>query len=444
MHAVAMIAAAFAMVAAPAVANEKTLDADKQWPQWRGPNATGAAPHADPPITWNETKNVRWKIPIPGKGHATPIIWGDRIFVTTAIAFGDPVQPEHGDAPGAHHNVPPQQRQKFVVLAIDRRNGAVIWQKTVRTELPHEGTHITGTWASNSSVTDGQHLYAYFGSRGLYCMDMDGKVVWQTDLGDMHTRHGHGEGSSPALQGNTIVINWDQEGDSFVIAIDKRTGKERWRVARDEITSWSTPLMVEHDGKVQVVIAATKRVRAYDLADGRVIWECGGLSRNVVASPVAADGFVYVGNSYDSQAMMAIRLTDATGDITGTSAVAWTRNRHTPYVPSLLLYDGRLYFMKHNQGFVTCLDAKTGHPHYGPERLPDIGQVFASPVGAGGSAYIVSRNGSTVVLKHGSQFEIIARNQLDDSFSASPAAVGSELYLRGEKFLYCIARDEKK
>jgi outer membrane protein assembly factor BamB len=270
---------------------------------------------------------------------------------------------------------------------------------------------------------------------------MDGKLLWQTDVGDMQTLHGHGEGSSPALQGDTLVVNWDHEGDSFVIAFDKRSGKQRWKAARDEGTSWSTPLVVEQAGKPQVIIAATNRVRAYDLANGNVIWECGGLSGNVVASPVAGDGLVYVANSYEAREMLAIRLAGAKGDITHTNAVVWRRHRDTPYVPSPLLYGDKLYFLRHYQGYLTCVNAKTGESLFGLQRLPGIGNVYASPVGAADRVYIVDRNGTAVVIKRGAKLELLARNRLDDSFSASPAVAGNELYLRGERNLYCIAED---
>ena len=324
-------------------------------------------------------------------------------------------------------------------MAINRRDGAVLWRRTVRQDRPHESTHETGSWASNSPVTDGNRLFASFGSSGIYCLDMDGELIWQTDVGDLSTKHGHGEGSSPALHGDTLIINWDHEGESFVIAIEKRTGKQRWKVARDEGTSWSTPLVVEHNGHAQAIIAATNRVRAYDLANGEVIWECGGLSGNVVASPVAADGFVYVANSYETRAMLAIRLEGARGDITGTDAVVWTRDRHTPYVPSPLLYGDLLYYLKHYQGFLTCVNAKTGETLYGPQRLTGIQNVYASIVGAADHVYIVSLNGTTAVIKRGVAFDLVSRNSLDDAFSASPAIVGDELFLRGERSLYCIA-----
>ena len=436
------VAVALAVLPVPVVAGEKGLDALDQWPQWRGPLATGVAPHGNPPLIWSEGKNVRWKIAIPGRGQSTPIIWGDRIFITTAVRHGDALAPRNVHAEGAHDNLAAKHLQKFIVLAINRRDGTILWQRIVRDERPHEGAHATGGWASNSAVTDGEHLFAFFGSRGLYCFDMDGKLVWQTDLGDMQSLHGHGEGSSPALHGNTLVVNWDHQGESFLVALDKQSGKQRWKVARDEITSWSSPLVVENDGKPQVIVSATRRVRGYDLASGNLIWEAGGLARNVVASPVAADGLVYVANSYDWQAMLAIRLAAAKGDITGTDAIVWRRSRDTPYVPSPLLYGRTLCFLKHLSGILTCVEARTGRTLFGPRRLDGIGNVFASPVGAAGRIYVVSRNGTTAVIKNAAEFELLARNRLDDSFSASPAVVGDELYLRGEGNLYCIAETE--
>ena len=445
MNKTVIIAALLTALASPAIADEKGPGAQNQWAQWRGPLGTGVAPRGNPPLEWSEEKNVRWKTAIPGRSLSTPVVWGERIFLTTAIAFGDALSDHGHEAHGAHDNMPASYRHKFVVLAINRRDGSILWQRTVNDERPHESTHETGSWASHSPVTDGEYVFASFGSRGVYCLDMNGELVWKKDLGNMQTLHGHGEGSSPALYGDTLIVNWDHEGGSFVVALDKRTGSERWKVLRDEVTSWSTPLVVMHEGKPQVIIAATKRVRGYDLATGDVIWECGGLATNVVASPVAADGFVYVGNSYEFRAMLAIRLSAAKGDITNSDAVVWTRDRHTPYVPSPLLYGDRatggdrLYFLKHYQGILTCLEAKTGKTLFGPQRLPGIGNVYASLVGAADRVYIVSLNGTTVVLEHGREFKLLATNRLDDSFSASPAIVGNELFLRGDRSLYCIA-----
>jgi len=256
------------------------------WQQWRGPLANGVAPLANPPTEWSERKNIRWKIELSGKGHSSPIVFGDRVYVTAAAPVGKEQKPVHDSAPGVHDSVPVTHTNQYMVIALSRTDGRVLWKKVVREGWPHEGGHETGSPASNSPITDGGFLYAFFGSRGLYCLDTNGTVKWQADLGKMQTLHAHGEGSSPALYGDTLIVNWDHEGASFLYAFDKLTGKQRWKVARDEKTSWSTPLVVESEGKPQVVISATKRVRGYDLANGALIWECPGLTDNVVSSPV--------------------------------------------------------------------------------------------------------------------------------------------------------------
>jgi len=411
------------------------------WAQWRGPFGTGFSPNAQPPLRWSESKNIRWKAVIPGRGLSTPIVWEDRILLTSAIAVGAKQAERGGHSHGAHDNMPAVQRHQFVVLAINRKDGRILWQTQVREEQPHESTHVTGSWASASPATDGERIYAFFGSYGLYCLDMNGAILWSHDLGDMKVKHGHGEGSSPVLYGDVLVVNWDHEGKSFVVAYDKITGKERWRRSRNEITSWSTPTVVEFRGKAQVIVSATDRVRGYDLETGAEIWSCGGLSHNVVASPVSADGFVYVTSSYEKRAMMAIRLDKAKGDVTGTDAVVWRRFHDTPYVPSPLLYGDQLCFNRHLSGMLTCVDAKTGATLYGPVKLPGIRRLYASPVGAAGRIYVVGRQGGGVVLEKGKQFKVLAQNKLNDVFSASPAVANNELYLRGEQYLYCIAEE---
>lgn len=413
--------------------------AENDWPQWRGPLGTGAAPDADPPVEWSETKNVRWKTALPGKGHSTPIVWGDRIFLTTAIPFGKALPPKHSTAPGTHDGVPVTQQHEFVVLAVDRRNGKLLWQKTVHQKLPHEGGHYTGSLASNSAVTDGEHVYAFFGSHGLYCLDMQGEVKWQKPFGEMQTKHGHGESASPVLHGDLVFINWDHDGPCFISAFDKRTGRERWKVDRDEETSWSSPVMTENDGQPLLIVAGTNRVRAYDPATGKVIWECGGLSSNIVATPVAAEGMVFAGSSYEKKALLAIRLDRAKGDITGTDRIAWTRNRGTPYVPSPLLYGDSLYFLTHYQGVLSRVEAATGVDQPGQIRLGSMGNIYASPVAGGGRVYVTDLDGKTIVISHDDRPKVLATNTLDEEFAASAAIVGRELFLRGKRSLYCLA-----
>lgn len=421
-------------------------DAEKYWHQWRGPQASGVAPHGDPPTEWSENKNIRWKTAIPGQGHATPIVWGDTVFVTSAVETNKQIELAPIEEPRRRRgrrgrSAVPSSVHQFVIFAINRSDGSVRWQQTAREEVPHEGTHQTGSWAANSPITDGEHVYAYFGSRGLYCYDMQGNLQWEKDLGDMSTRRSFGEGSSPALYGDVIVVNWDHEGDSFIVALDKRTGEELWKVDRDESTSWATPIVVEHNGPPQVIVNATNRTRGYDLATGKVLWECGGMTANTIPSPVTANGIVYVTSGFRGNALQAIRLADAKGDITGAAAIVWDYDRDTPYVPSPLLYGDMLYFLKHNRGMLSAFNASTGEAYYGPERLEGISDVYASPVGAGDRIYISDRDGVTLVIKHGSTLEVLAENILDDGFNASPAIVGKEIFLRGNKSLYCIASD---
>ncbi len=436
--------------------NAVAASAGQNWPQWRGPLATGGAPSANPPVTWSETNNLKWKVKIPGEGSATPVIWDNLIFIETAVPTGRRVgtpaaQPASAPAPAdPPQNPPPRgggrgmgskptELYQFVVLCLDRQTGKVLWQQTAREEVPHEGVmQNEGNFASCSPVTDGEHVFAYFGSRGLYCYDLDGKLQWTNDLGRMQIRMTFGEGGSPALHGDTLIVNWDNEAGSFITAIDKRNGKQLWKVPREEKTAWATPLIVEVAGKPQVVTTATGKIRSYDLATGELVWQCAGMTQNAIPTPVLGDGIIYCISGFQGSSLLAIRL-GRTGDLTGTDAIAWSYKRNTPYVPSPLLYDGRIYFFKLNDAILTCCDAKTGNVLIDAERLEALQGVYASPIGAGGRVYLVGRNGAAVVLKPADKLEVLATNKLDDRFDASPVAVGRELFLRGKASLYCIA-----
>ena len=410
--------------------------AERFWAQWRGPYATGVSKHANPPVEWSETKNVRWKVEIPGRGSSSPVVWGDRVFLLTAVPVGV-------GGPSAHAprgSVQPRDVHRFVVLAIDRRTGHVVWERTAREGRPHEATHQdNGTWASSSAITDGQHVFAWFESQGMFAYDMDGALLWQKDLGDKQMRMQFGEGSTPVLHGNRIVVVWDHQGQSFVVALDALTGNEIWRVARDEIDTWATPLVVEHDGRAQVVTNGMNRLRSYDLETGKIVWESPGTTMNAIPSPVAGEGLVIVASGFRGNNLKAIRLADARGDLTASNAIAWSLDRDTPYVPSPLLYDGILYLLKSNSGILSALDAKTGKPHYQLQRLDGLAEVFSSLVGASERVYLTGREGTTLVIRHGPAFQVIAKNSLDDGFDASPALVDNEIFLRGYRYLYSIA-----
>ena len=421
---------------------EKT--SQQYWPQWRGPLATGTAPLGDPPIEWSEGKNIRWKTPIPGNGSATPIVWGDTIFVQTAVPVGEPPDSEPQSSAGAGsrrgpRTISPSRPLRFTLLAVDRPTGRIRWQKTLRQQVPHNSIHPTSSWASGSPATDGQHVYAYFGSNGLYCLDLEGNLIWEKDLGDMRPRLGFGEGSSPAIYGDRIIVNWDHEDQSFIVALDKKDGRELWRVERDEITSWSTPLIISVGNRTHVITAATNRVRSYDLLTGEQLWHDVGMTLNSIPSPVYANGMVFLTSGFRGNVLRAIRLGQAKGDISQSEAVVWTFDRDTPYVPSPLLYRDTLYFLKSNNAILTARRAGDGSEVYGRQRLEGIGNVYASPVAASDRVYIVGRRGNAVVLKHGAEFELLATNSLDDGFDASPVIVGNEILLRGKEFLYSIA-----
>ena len=311
-----------------------SIGKEKNWPQWRGPNASGIVLHGNPPVKWDEKTNIKWKIEIPGKGHATPIIWGDQIFVSTAIET-DKVGKAKGEKEDQDQNrswMKPNITNKvhqFVVLSINKRNGKILWQRQVKEEWPkEERTHGFGSWASNSAVTDGKYVWAYFGSRGLYCLDFKGNVKWQKDFGQMDKRMSFGEGSSPVLFEDKIILTWDHEGPSFLVALDKNTGKEIWKVDRDERTSWSTPRVITHKGKPQLISSATTFIRSYDPANGKLIWQCSGLTANVIPMPVTANGIVYLASGFRGSALLAIRLDAAKGNITGTDAIAWQYGKH--------------------------------------------------------------------------------------------------------------------
>lgn len=405
-------------------------DYENNWPAWRGPLANGVAPLSNPPVSWSESNNIKWKTALPYKGHSTPIVWDKYVFVTTATA-------KEGTRESDTLKVP----YKFIVIALNRADGKILWQKTVAEEEVKDRIHMFASHASNSSVTDGKYLYAYFGSRGLFCLDFEGNIIWKRDFGQMQKKLNYGEGSSPALYGNKIIVQWDHEGQSKIFCVDKNTGKDLWKKKRDEPSSWSTPFVMEYNGKVQVITTASNKVRSYDLDNGDLIWECSGLTGNVTPTAVFGDGILYVMSGYSGNALLAIRMDDAKGDISGSSAIVWSTNVYTSYVPSPLLINKRLYFLRQYSGFISCLDASTGNVFYRGKMLSYLGIVHSSPVYASGRIYQLGSTGITYTLKDGNELEIISKNQLKDSFAASPAIAGDEIFLRGQRFIYCIAKD---
>jgi outer membrane protein assembly factor BamB len=418
------------------------------WPQWRGPFFNGMA-RGDAPSVWSDSSNIKWKTQIPGRGFSTPAIWGDRIFVTTAIPTGKPAPaPTVSDAAAdgqtqgrrAGGGAGPLVEHRFDVLCLDRKTGKVLWQRTARTATPHEGYHRAyGSFASNSPITDGRYVYASFGSRGIFCYDFNGKLIWEKDPGvQMKMRLAFGEGSAPLLAGNRLFLVFDHEGESFILALDKRDGKELWRAAREERSSWSTPLAIEHGGRTEIVVSATNKIRSYDPDTGKVLWESAGLGANVIPVPVYQNGMVYLMSGYRDPKLMAIKM-GKQGDLTGSDAIVWSHTRGVPYTASPVLDDNKLYVITDN-GLVSAFNATTGEPYYAQTRLPKSSNVKASPVGANGKLYLATEDGDVVVLKMGEKFEVIATNNLSDQvFIATPVIAAGELFLRGQNTLFCIS-----
>lgn len=401
-----------------ASANDFDSQRLQNWHHWRGPNANGIAPNSDPPIRWSEEENVRWKVPIPGQGSATPVVWGDQIFLLTAVPADS----------GTYD---------FTVICLDRETGQERWSKVATTQVPHERGHETNSLASGSATTNGKFLYASFGSFGIYCFDLDGNLQWERDLGDMRTRNEFGEGASPTLHGDTLIVPWDHEGGSFVVALDAKTGEVRWKKDRDEPTTWATPLVTEFDGRTQVVLHGTTRVRSYDFETGDLIWECGGQSTNPIAVPIREGDLVYATTGHRGYGLYCIPL-DSSGDITRTDHITWSRDDVGSYIATPVIVDGLLYVTKGRDSILECLDAATGETVFRPTRLPRMQTLYASPVVAGGRIYYFDRDGTGTVIKPGRELEILATNQLDEGFDASPVVLGKQMLLRGERHLYCL------
>lgn len=436
------------------------------WPAWRGPDSTGVAPKGNPPLEWSETRNIKWKAEIIGQSTSSPVVWADKIFYLTAIKTDKKAAPSPNPLPGErpgnrppggqgasrgmggqrsggggrpfHGGSNPTNIHKFNLVCLDRNTGSLLWQKTASEVLPHEGYHPTGSLASYSPLTDGAHVWASFGSRGVHCYDMSGNHKWTRDLGKLTIKMMFGEGATPALAGDALIVVKDHEGQSTIYALDKLTGKTLWEKPRDEDTSWSTPLPVTVGGKTQVIVSATGAIRSYDLTTGDVIWRCGGMTGNVIPHPVTGFGMVFCASGFRGNALLAIEL-GGTGDLTGSDAVKWQVKEGTPYVPSPVLYGENLYLCAGNRASVSCYNAKTGKPNFTGQSLEAVGGIYASPVGAADRIYFAGRTGKTQVIKNSEKFEILATNTLNDEIDASPAIVGDELFLKGKNNLYCIA-----
>lgn len=418
------------------------------WPQWRGPAGAGISTEAGLPSEWSDTKNIRWKTAIPGRGHSSPIVWNDRIFLTSSIE--GPVVPGaeavrhirkgqeylHPDSVGADHSY------TMKLFCLDVGAGKVLWEKTVYEGRVYDNRHRKNTYASATPATDGKYIYLSFEAEGLYCYDFNGKLVWKTSLGRI-AKGGMGPGTSPVLYENLVILQCDQEyGEgSFIAAVDKKTGKEVWRVPRSHRRSWATPLLVKTANRTELIASGAESVISYNPASGKELWRAPGVVSNPIPSPVAGNDLVFVSAGSDAKRALAIRLGGA-GDLTDTANIIWRYEKGTAYVPSPILYGDYLYLLT-DAGALTCLEAKTGTPAY-QARLPVAARFTASPVAFENKILIVSEDGDGYLMRAGPVPEVLNANSLNEPVYASPAISAGKIFLRGESSLYCISNGPAK
>jgi outer membrane protein assembly factor BamB len=428
------LVALFSLTAASSAAN---------WPQWRGPDGSGISNEKNLPADWSPTKNIKWKTPIEGRGHSSPIVWGNRIFLTTAIEgelvpgakavkhLNDGKEYVHPDSVGANH------KQTFKVIALDRNTGKILWDVVAWEGTPYDDRHRKSSFASSTPATDGKMVYAFFGTEGLYAFDYNGKLAWKAQLGNLPTV-GMGTGTSPILFENLVIVQCDEENgeSSFIVALDKTTGKEAWRTPRKVQVSWSTPLLVKTATRAELIASGTEFVIAYDPATGKELWRHKGVESNAIPSPVANNDTVFVVAGFPAKIALAIKL-GGSGDLTGTKNATWKYEKGTAYVPSPILYGDYLYLTT-DRGILTCIDAKTGEVKYEGGRIPIPATFTASPVAFEGKILMTSEDGDTFIIKAGPKHEIIGTNSIGEAVYASPAIADGRIFIRGEKNLYSI------
>lgn len=428
----------------------------EDWPQFRGPGGTGQSTESQIPTEWSARKNLQWKIKIPGYAWSCPIIWGDKVIVTTAISdkqtrpqpfaggFGKGGFGKGGFGKGGlASQKPPAAVFRWEVYCLDRETGKEIWKQLAYEGRPTIPTHATNTYASETPVTDGERIYAYFGMTGLFCYDMTGKLLWKKNLGSYRMKFGWGTGSSPVLEGERLFVQCDNEEQSFLVALDRKTGEELWRVKRNEVSTWSTPFIWKNKQRTEVVTGGAT-VRSYDPATGKLLWSLGGMEGTVSPSPVGDRELLFFGVSggFGGPGPLVAIKAGAAGDITlkrnekSNAGVAWSDPRGGPSTASPLLYRDHLYIL--GRGTLTCYEARTGKTVFSRERLPNARGFTSSPWAADGKIYCLDENGMTYVIQAGPQFKVLAQNSLNDMFWSSPAIANGTLILRGADYLYCV------
>ncbi|MEZ6130626.1 MAG: PQQ-binding-like beta-propeller repeat protein [Planctomycetaceae bacterium] len=423
------------------------------WPQFRGAASRGISENADLPVTWSATENVEWKADLPGRGWSSPIVWGDRVFLTTVINTGESEDPKKGLYFGGDRPAPPDSVHHWRVICLDLNSGTELWQKQVHEGKPQSAIHLKSSFASETPVTDGERVYAYFGNLGVFCFDFSGELLWEKRLPPQKTRNGWGTAASPVLHDGRLYLVNDNEEDSYLLALDGRTGDEAWRTPREEKSNWSTPFVWKTADRVEIVTPGSGRVRSYNLS-GKLLWQLSGMSSITIAMPYEHNGLLYVSSGYvgdrKSRPIYAIRP-GASGDIslkngkTSNESVAWCQPMAAPYNPSTLVYDNRLWVL-YDFGFIACFDPATGKEVFSKQRVPEGRAFTTSPWGYGGKIFCLNEDGVTYVMESSNELKILHRNRLadDDMAMASPAVSGNRLLIRTAARLYCIRNGDLK
>ncbi|MEM6673518.1 MAG: PQQ-binding-like beta-propeller repeat protein [Planctomycetota bacterium] len=442
-----------------------SLASPSDWPYWLGADRSLVG-DGSPPTEWGEEKNVAWKVPVPGHGLSSPVVVGDTIYLTTAVVTEAGVAAaktwaeeeakraeEETDTGRPRMAMTPPTEHELRVLALDLATGETRWSRTAATLTPHEGTHADASFATPTIAVDGGRVHASFGSLGIFTYDADGELLWSHDLGDMSVSGAFGEGTSPVLASGNLVILWNHEGDSFLVAFDAETGDEAWRRPRERGTLWSSP-GVARVGERELVVVVGPSTVAYDAATGEVAWSIGGdgspteepreIPRGEggpIATPIVSGGMLFTSMGGRRGMLVGVDVaSEAADEGLESERIAWKHTGDTPGITTPLVLDGVLYVMKRGGGMLGAFDAASGEAHYTAERLDAVARTYASLVAAGGHVYITGRDGVFELVRAGEAFESVAVNRLDDRFDATPAIVGDRLLLRGHDHLYCIAR----
>ncbi len=436
-------------VFSPLASGQEQESSGGNWPQFRGPGSRGVASD-NLPLEWSATKNVEWKTDLPGRGWSCPIVWGDRVFVTTVVNHGKTEALKKGLYFGGDRHEIAESRHDWKVLCLSLSTGELLWEKTVHSGRPETPIHIKNSYASETPVTDGEFIYACFGNVGIFCLDFEGGEIWKHELKACPTRLDYGPSASPAIHGDRIYYVYDNDEDSYLLALDKKTGEQTFRISRDEKSNWATPFVWENPVRTEIITPGTGAIRSYDL-DGKLLWEIKGMSSHTIATPYEADGLLFVSSGYVAGKIKVVYAIKpgGRGDLTlkegqtSSEFIAWYDNNIAPYNPSTLVHDGFLYVLL-DRAIFGAYDAKSGKAHYDRQRLPRSAGVTASPWASGNHIYCLNEDGVCYVLKAGDTFEVLYQNHLEagELCMSSPAIAGDRLLIRTDKRLYSIRNSD--